>query len=88
MVEGLDPADIALAFPPYLSRGAVGELSAAVGIPRSRFIDLDEDTDPFTSSLPYAFERARQHGLTQPGDIALIITVGSGIEVGCTTYRF
>jgi amino acid adenylation domain-containing protein len=88
MVEGLDPADIALAFPPYLSRGAVGELSAAVGIPRSRFIDLDDDTDPFTSSLPYAFERARQHGLARPGDIALIITVGSGIEVGCTTYQF
>ena len=87
-LEGLDPADIAVVFPPYLSPAALDELAASIGIPRSRFVDLAVDTDPFTSSLPYGLEQARQHGLARPGDIALIVTVGSGIQVGCTTYRF
>ncbi len=91
-LEGLDPADIAVVFPPYLSPAALDELAASIGIPRSRFVDLASDNelvaDPFTSSLPYGLEQARQHGLVRPGDIALIVTVGSGIQVGCTTYRF
>lgn len=91
VLEGLEPADVALVFPPYLSGTAIGELAARIGIPRSRFIDLYDDgmvTDPFTSSLPYAVEHARQRGLARSGDVALIVTVGSGVEVGCTTYRF
>ncbi|MGH3595504.1 MAG: 3-oxoacyl-[acyl-carrier-protein] synthase III C-terminal domain-containing protein, partial [Mycobacterium sp.] len=87
-LEGLEPADIAVVLPPYLPGPAVNELAARIGIPRSRFVDLDIDTDPFTSSLPYGLEQARQRGMVQPGDIALIVTVGSGVEVGCTTYRF
>jgi amino acid adenylation domain-containing protein len=87
-LEGLEPADIAVVFPPYLPGAAVNELAARIGIPRSRFVDLDVDTDPFTSSLPYNLEQARRHGLARPGDIALIVTVGSGVQVGCTTYRF
>lgn len=87
-LEGLDPADIAVVFPPYLSQAALDELASRIGIPRSRFVDLAVDSDPFTSSLPYGLEQARQHGLARPGDIALIVTVGSGPQVGCTTYRF
>lgn len=87
-LEGLEPADIAVVFPPYLPGAAVDELAARIGIARSRFVDLADDTDPFTSSLPYALEHARRHGLARPGDIALIVTVGSGVQVGCTTYRF
>ena len=87
-LEGLDPCDIAVVFPPYLSPAGLDELAAQIGLPRSRFVDLGADGDPFTSSLPYGVEQARQHGLAQPGDIALIMTVGSGVTVGCTTYRF
>jgi 3-oxoacyl-[acyl-carrier-protein] synthase III len=91
-LEGLNPADITIVFPPRLSPAALGELAARIGIPRSRFVDLASDdelvTDPFTSSLPYGLEQARRHGLGRPGDIALIVTVGSGVQVGCTTYRF
>ncbi len=87
-LEGLAPSDIAVVFPPHLSPAALDELAAQIGIPRLRFVDLPGDTDPFTSSLPYELEHARQHGQARPGDIALIMTVGSGVEIGCTTYRF
>ncbi|MEZ0362622.1 amino acid adenylation domain-containing protein [Mycobacterium sp. pUA109] len=88
IAEGLDPADIALVFPPHLPRPALADLAASIGIPESRFVALESATDPFTSSLPYGLEQARRRGLTRPGDIALILTVGSGVEVGCATYRF
>ncbi len=87
-LEGLDPADIALVFPPYLPAAGLDELAAKLGIDRTRFVDLAGETDPFTSALPVGLQRARSAGLAQPGDIALILAVGSGVEVGCTTYRF
>ncbi|MGH3560340.1 MAG: 3-oxoacyl-[acyl-carrier-protein] synthase III C-terminal domain-containing protein, partial [Mycobacterium sp.] len=90
-LEVLDPADIAIVLPPRLPSAYLDELAAQIGIPTSRFVDLTDDgltTDPFTSSVPFGLEHARRHGLAQPGDIALILTVGSGVEVGCTTYRF
>ncbi|HTM83408.1 MAG TPA: 3-oxoacyl-[acyl-carrier-protein] synthase III C-terminal domain-containing protein, partial [Mycobacterium sp.] len=94
-LEGLAPADIALVLPPHLPATALDALAARIGIARSRFADVFADlqadgvvTDPFTSSLPYGLQHARQHGLVKPGDIALVVAVGSGVEVGCTTYRF
>ncbi|OBI37640.1 non-ribosomal peptide synthetase [Mycobacterium sp. E2238] len=87
-LEGLNPGDIAAVLPPYLSKEALDELAAQLGIPRSRFVDLAADSDPFTSSVPFGLEQARTQGLARPGDIALIITAGSGVEIGCTTYRF
>ncbi len=88
MLEGLDPSDIGVVFPPHLPPAALDELAAHLDIPRPRFVDLPGETDPFTSSVPYALEHAREHGQARQGDIALILTVGSGVSVGCTTYRF
>lgn len=87
-LEGLDPTDIAVVLPPYLPPTALDELAARIGIPRARFADLDAGTDPFTSSLPSGLGHLRRRGLTRPGDITLIVAVGSGVQVGCTTYRF
>lgn len=90
--EGLDPSDIAVIIPPHLPPAALDELAAEIGVPRARFVDLGLglglDSDPFTSSVPYGLEQARRSGLVRPGDIALIVTAGSGVQVGCTTYRF
>lgn len=90
-LESLEPEDISLVFPPYLPGTALDELAAGIGVDRSRFVDLAAQgctSDPFTSTLPYQIADARQRGLTKPGDVALIMAVGSGVEVGCTTYRF
>ncbi|MGV0747431.1 amino acid adenylation domain-containing protein [Mycolicibacter minnesotensis] len=90
-LEGLAPEDIAVVFPPYLPGAALDELAAHIGVDRSRFVDLEaqgQTSDPFTSTLPYQIADARRRGLVKPGDVALIMAVGSGVEVGCTTYRF
>ncbi|BBY34133.1 non-ribosomal peptide synthetase [Mycolicibacter minnesotensis] len=90
-LERLEPADIAVVFPPYLPAAALDELAAHIGVDRSRFVDLEAhgvNSDPFTSTLPYQIADARRRGLVKPGDVALIMAVGSGVEVGVTTYRF
>ena len=64
------------------------ELAARLNIPSSRFVDLGAESDPFSSCLPQALQQARQRKLVKPGDVGLIISVGSGVQVGCATYRF
>lgn len=87
--EGLDPDRINWVFPPQVSSGFIVQLSEALHIPGERFIDVvGEGPDMFSSSLSYAWEYAEERGITQPGDIGLIIAVGSGIQVGCAVYHF
>jgi amino acid adenylation domain-containing protein len=87
-LEELDCSEIAAVFPPYLSDADRTELAARLNIPSSRFVDLAAESDPFSSCLPQALQQARRHNLVKPGDIGLIVSVGSGVQVGCATYRF
>jgi amino acid adenylation domain-containing protein len=91
-LEELDCSEIAAVFPPHLSPTDRTELAARLRIPSSRFIDPVVDTatgsDLFTSALPHGLQHAWRHQLVGPGDIGLIVTVGSGVQVGCATYRF
>ena len=87
-LEGLNRSQIAVVFPPYLSVAGRAELAARIGIPTSRFVDVAADADLFTSSLPYALEHAWRDTRVGSGDIGLIVSVGSGVQVGCATYRF
>jgi amino acid adenylation domain-containing protein len=87
-LEGLDRSEIAVVFPPYLPLADRTELAGRIKIPSSRFVDLATEADPFSSSVPNGLEHARRHKLVSPGDIGLIVSVGSGLQVGCTTYRF
>jgi 3-oxoacyl-[acyl-carrier-protein] synthase III len=87
-LEGLDRSDISVVIPPFLSAGDRTELATRIGIDSRRFVEFQGEADPFTSSVPLGLQQAWRHGLVKPGDICLIITVGSGLQVGCTTYRF
>ena len=87
-LEGLHRSDIAHVFPPFLPAADRAELAKRFDIDSSRFVDLPVESDPFTSSLPQGLEFAWQNRLVKPGDIGLIVSVGSGLQVGCTTYRF
>jgi 3-oxoacyl-[acyl-carrier-protein] synthase III len=86
--EGLDGSDIAVVIPPFLPTGDRAELANRIGIDSARFVEFADNSDPFTSSLPFGLQYAWRHGLVQSGDIGLIITAGSGLQVGCTTYHF
>ena len=44
--------------------------------------------DLYTSSLPHAADHAIRRQLVHPGDLALMLSVGSGIQVGCALYQF
>ncbi|OBF36771.1 non-ribosomal peptide synthetase [Mycobacterium sp. ACS1612] len=87
-LENLDRSDIKVVVPPFLPVDDRTELAHRIGIDSARFVEFDGEDDPFTSSVPQGIERAVRQGLAAPGDIGLIVTVGSGLQVGCTTYRF
>jgi 3-oxoacyl-[acyl-carrier-protein] synthase III len=86
--EAIAPSDIAAVFPPHLSQPDRDELATRLGVASSLFVTTVTDTDPFSSSVPHGLQHAWQHGLVSSGDVGLIISVGSGLQVGCTTYRF
>jgi 3-oxoacyl-[acyl-carrier-protein] synthase III len=89
MAEGLSLTDINVIIPPQISASFITRLSAALGEARRKFIDVtDLEGDLFSSSVPYALQAACQSGHVRPGDLALIVGVGSGIQVGCALYRF
>jgi 3-oxoacyl-[acyl-carrier-protein] synthase III len=87
-LEELDCSEIAAVFPPHLSPADRTELAARLNIPLSRFVDPPGESDPFSSCVPYGLEHAWRHRLVSSGDIGLIVSAGSGVEVGCATYRF
>lgn len=87
--EGLEQNQINMIFPPQISSGFISELSARLGLPLEKFVEIaGEGPDLFSSSLPFGVEYAFENGLIKPGDIGLMIAVGSGIQVGCAIYHF
>ena len=75
--------------PQQISPGFVDALGEFLGIESSRMVNVARrDSDLFNASLPSAIGHLTDNGLAKNGDNALIIGVGSGIQVGCTTYRF
>ena len=88
-MEALSLNDIDMIFPPQISSCFIKRLSEKLNLPLEKFIDVvGEGPDLFTSSLPYSFEYAVENGLVKPGNIGLMIAVGSGIQVGCAIYHF
>ncbi|HEX4393980.1 MAG TPA: amino acid adenylation domain-containing protein [Mycobacterium sp.] len=87
-LEAIAPSDVAAVFPPHLSQPDREELATRLGVASSLFVAPATDADPFSSSVPHGLQHAWQHGLVSAGDVGLIVSVGSGLQVGCTTYRF
>ena len=87
-IEGLTLSQIKMVFPPQISSSFITNLSCRMNVARDKFIDIANDTDLFTSSLPYTLQYACEHNLVEVGDIGLIISVSSGIQVGCAIYYF
>ena len=86
-LERLTLPEVRVILPPQLSPEFVSRLSERLGVPRERFVDIAErGADYFTSSLAYTIREARDKGRVRPGDVGLVINVGSGIQVGCAAY--
>nr|BBH90794.1 hypothetical protein KTC_55450 [Thermosporothrix sp. COM3] len=86
--EQLDLSRIKCILPPQISSSFVEELGKTLGVAPEKMVDVRAEHDLYTSSLPFALQQVREQQLAQPGDIGLIIAVGSGIQVGCATYYF
>jgi len=87
--EGIGMSDIQVVLPPQISPGFVTALADTLKIPREKLVDVAEDgKDLFSSSLPYAFRHANNDAMYRPGELGLILAVGSGIQAAAALYYF
>jgi len=87
--ENLNLSQIKAIFPPQISKDFIGCLSRQLNVIHDKFVDIVADgKDLFTSSMAYAFGDARESARVKTGDVGLVISVGTGIQVGCATYYF
>jgi len=87
--EGLDLSDIAVVLPPLISPAFVSRMADVLDMPRDRMIHPQAGwKDMYTSSLASAWKLQCEAHRGRPGQIGLIVGVGSGIQVGCATYHF
>jgi len=88
-IEQLPISQVKLVLPPQISSAFITALSEKMRLGKEGFVAVSrDDQDLFTSSLPYALQYVREQNLVKPGDVGLIIAVGTGIQVGCATYYF
>jgi 3-oxoacyl-[acyl-carrier-protein] synthase III len=88
-LEGLEPSQVKAIFPPQPSGAFVGRFADALGVSPDRCVDVTlPGRDLFTSSAPYALAAARERDLVGAGDVGLIVSAGSGFQVGCALYSF
>jgi 3-oxoacyl-[acyl-carrier-protein] synthase III len=87
--EGLGMEDIKVILPPQISRTFVPGLADALHVEAGRFVDLAVDKGSLaSSSLAHSLKTVRRSGGVAAGDVGLIISVGSGVQVGAATYYF
>jgi 3-oxoacyl-[acyl-carrier-protein] synthase III len=87
--RGLRIDDIARILPPQLSPAFVASFADRLGVPRDRVVDAsDAKGDWFTSSLPRGWLRAHELAPPRRGDVWLLVTAGSGLQIGCALYHF
>lgn len=87
--EQLELSRIKVVMPPQISPAFARKLRDALHIEPGRVVDIARTgADLYTSSLPHTLAYVQEHQLVEPGDIGLIISAGSGLQVGCATYYF
>lgn len=87
--ERLRMKDIKVILPPQISRSFVPGLADALQVETSRFVDLAVDSRSLSSSsLAHSLQKVRRGGGASEGDVGLMISVGSGLQVGAATYYF
>jgi 3-oxoacyl-[acyl-carrier-protein] synthase III len=87
--EGLRMDDIKVVLPPQISSCLIPRLAEALQVETGRFaVPAVDSRSLSSSSLVYSLLNTRCGGRVVAGDIGLMISVGSGLQVGAATYRF
>ena len=87
--EGLELPQVDVILAPQISSEFLARLAEKVGANPEQVVDVTAgDGAYFSSSLAYGLRHAADEGRTSPGDVGLVIDVGTGIQVGCALYSF
>lgn len=87
--EGVAADEVSLLVPPQVSTGFVSACADRLNLPAARTVTVPGLTNNLaTSSVPAGLLAARQSGAARPGDLALVLSVGAGVQTGCALYRF
>jgi 3-oxoacyl-[acyl-carrier-protein] synthase III len=87
--QNLTRDDFKLLLAPQISGEFIDEVGRRLGFPPSGKTNATiSGKDLATSSTPMALLAALDSGEANTGDLALIVNVGAGIQVGCAIYRF
>lgn len=87
-IYGMDINSINAIIAPLISEEFVDRFRRMMKLDRERIVTCHGSSDYFTSSIPYGLYKVKKERMVKRGDTALIITVGTGIQVGCCLYRF
>ena len=87
--EGIEIDHICKIFPPRMSNRFVSKLSGALMVDCDKIVQTKDDhKDPFTAAFPIGVRQVLNSDMVEEGDIGLIISAGSGIQVGVALYYF
>ncbi|MFY0625637.1 MAG: hypothetical protein JXR07_05050 [Reichenbachiella sp.] len=90
--QSLESFDVII--PPQTSHEFCEALQDGLGLEKGKLINVfdlcsaDDDKDFLTSSLPFTLKEGIDQQLIKPGDKALFICAGSGIQIGCISHQF
>ena len=75
--------------PPGMDQDRARAVASALGLRGEQVLNGGRpEVDLFTSSFAWAWLDLKQSGRVVPGDRALFVAVGAGMEVGCAAYQF
>jgi 3-oxoacyl-[acyl-carrier-protein] synthase III len=87
--EGLSPNDLCAVLPPQISPAFVTALRHRLPVSSDIIVDTAlGDQDLFTSSLAYSLQELYKTNPPRPGDIGMMLGVGTGIQTGAVLYYF
>jgi 3-oxoacyl-[acyl-carrier-protein] synthase III len=87
--EAITLSDIDWIIPPFISDAFTTSLAQLFDDHSDKLIAIDNPgCDLYTSSIPYGLSELLSCGKAEDGDICLIISVGSGIQIGFGLYYF
>ena len=85
--KSINDFDVVLA--PQISPEFTDRLARRLNVHPERMPSLpSRGKDYFTCGLPLLIDMVQREELVKDGEEALVLTVGSGGQVGCATYRF